>query len=1543
MPIYYGLNINKAMADIGNNRVALGNLGLRIENLDLIKGLSDVIDIEEFHTLSGLVDDQKSMISQLDNTSKATEILSSSIPKIDVTQEYNYSVSDRLLSGTIKYNYIDFNGEDDTNNPDWVSKGADISTSRVSSWSPFGPEDNPDELITYNSDILIKGEFLGITQLGLTSKPEARRFDSEVPTNTIRLNINGQAVDVLAMRGIPFKLRMKVQQPNLSIKVTEPPLLLQSGNRVPITIVRQDVNTGQEILGNNNNAIIEETPDISGDTNIRGNLTENTEPVEEDYKIYYNPSKIEGITAFASGIETWPEIVMEGLKDLKLAENPIEKMPNFDKYAPNLEILDMSFTPLYNMDNYQNENNLNSDGTVFSGGLQGLVNRLPPTMLDVDFSLSLGGDRTGTRLDLRKFRQMERFALESSDIYDSIVDFTGSVSPTYLTMGFDYPLVADPATRFDLKPSNTNPDNGATFDLATGIITQPLHGFADDDTVLYDVHLGPTEPPFEQISFLTLLGTLGTAMGGLTAGNKYKIDFISVDEFKLKNLNDTNNNTLSITSVGSGNAHSITKWDTTKNEIYLDPTMGFKTLQTTNNDFRYITDGVLDSPRLKVYKMIKAENLIGRERGKYTQTDTYGGALLSSSVARVKSLEDRRLNIRSEVLTHFHQDEGQVDVPDFSKWRDTLKTLTFENVYFPNNLSLRQIVPTAVTSWYPSPASDLNTNKFDLNAIQSITLRNLNATTGGVTGKGMVLGNMIGFMANKPSLTSVLYHNVDGPNFELNDDAFSGSTSLSTIDIKLPYHNGSSYLWTNNNVFGIIAVSGREMAPNNWSSSASDLAAGIHLQKVGLERTRATFERMHDFLGVSGSPGSNKTAKVFDPVLSSLTKLKLSGGGGDYEIKLNDDSFGSNDPRSISLSDFSVLDEFKLEKCSLAGKIPSFENCNNLAFFTLKDTRVFGHFLSMKTGNIYSVTGELRGGPLQGTTYEAEYLAYGGRGISGQYFPGNNCMSDFRAMGYDMTKTNADFVPWGDSDPRIGSQRNHGSTGITYNVEKLPTNRDSAFVYKYIDADDAVSGHWYTIADLGNTTSQQWLDLGVLPGVTPEVGMQFKARNWIDNLYDQFLPSGGPLPSTGIKLNVFNIRDTSLARGPTGAAYTAGSYVKVWRQGGTRGTQSSVYDMMYGYGSYPNRGANESQYMPPDGVLFSPNAWPDDYYSVGKVVQMVNAPAQADSFNGLRSGQRGHYVERMPNDRNSFGTAKLVKHAYRDQCTPLEGFELDTNNANNEITGIGSLQELTITNTNFYTNNFPVLKQEIFGDNPTKNLRSIDLQNNRLHGSLPDFRNVEALKTINLSRNQFDSYISGAFSQLTGALITINLSNNRLTGQNGVDLFNDLYDVYTSTGETLTGVTLNLTGQETNGPVVSGRGSIKNAGATGGSPLTINGNNSTRFTTEISPGQYIRIIYRVSHWRSTNYFNDFSDGAISAWLKVASIQSDSQLTLAEVPPGVQIDANRSFEIQTKNERLSEKALEDNDAALGSPDDSAFEKFKTLNTRWSILIDYDSIV
>ena len=237
---------------------------------------------------------------------------------------------------------------------------------------------------------------------------------------------------------------------------------------------------------------------------------------------------------------------------------------------------------------------------------------------------------------------------------------------------------------------------------------------------------------------------------------------------------------------------------------------------------------------------------------------------------------------------------------------------------------------------------------------------------------------------------------------------------------------------------------------------------------------------------------------------------------------------------------------------------------------------------------------------------------------------------------------------------------------------------------------------------------------------------------------------------------------------------------------------------------------------------------------------------------------------------------------------------------------------------------------------------TLDLENNRLEGALPDLRNVEALKNIDLSRNAFSSYISGSFANLSGALIEINLSNNRLTGQDGVALFNDLYQVYVNTGETLTGVTLNLTSQDTNEDVYRGTGSIENAGATGGNPLIINGSN-TQFTTEISAGQYIRIEYRVSHWLSSFYYNDFSDGAITAWLKVASVQSDTQLTLAEVPPGVQIDDTRKFDIQTKNERLSEKALEDNDAALGSPDDSAFEKFKTLNTRWSILIDYDSIV
>ena len=142
MAIYRGLNVSKAMNDVDDSAAALRNLGLDQRDLTLVSGLTAAgsdVNIREFHTVAGLVDDQKKSLYSL---GRASEVVSGQLESlVDIKQPlvFNYRIDDQLQAGAIKYKYFDF-----ATNTSIVAdaiKQADISTSRVSSWSTIGSEE----------------------------------------------------------------------------------------------------------------------------------------------------------------------------------------------------------------------------------------------------------------------------------------------------------------------------------------------------------------------------------------------------------------------------------------------------------------------------------------------------------------------------------------------------------------------------------------------------------------------------------------------------------------------------------------------------------------------------------------------------------------------------------------------------------------------------------------------------------------------------------------------------------------------------------------------------------------------------------------------------------------------------------------------------------------------------------------------------------------------------------------------------------------------------------------------------------------------------------------------------------------------------------------------------------------------------------------------------------------------------------------------------------------------------------------------------------
>jgi hypothetical protein len=187
MATFRGLNVQKALNDVDNKSQSLINLGLDQRDLSLLQGITAAgISTSELHTLANLVEDQKKVLYSLAESSETLSGILTGLSDIQVPQEYNVRYDDQVRASAIKYNYLDFSLYGNANE----TKSADISTSRVSSWSTIGTS------ILYGGEIKVTGSQIELSSLKTTSNPVTKLFRSEVPTHTVKLNI----IDILILK-----------------------------------------------------------------------------------------------------------------------------------------------------------------------------------------------------------------------------------------------------------------------------------------------------------------------------------------------------------------------------------------------------------------------------------------------------------------------------------------------------------------------------------------------------------------------------------------------------------------------------------------------------------------------------------------------------------------------------------------------------------------------------------------------------------------------------------------------------------------------------------------------------------------------------------------------------------------------------------------------------------------------------------------------------------------------------------------------------------------------------------------------------------------------------------------------------------------------------------------------------------------------------------------------------------------------------------------------------------------------------------------------
>jgi len=359
----FGLNVNRNLADIVNNTQALANIGVDIKDLDVIRGAAGDLGItaDDVRALSGLnvpvqtyltklYTDTQQYASIIDQTAGTTEPLKG-----------NLTINGQLGAASIKYQYID-------KADDITLKYADISTSRISSWSsPDSPNSTEISPIFYGGAVEVDGP-VKTPEIELLDPPIAVRFrDSEVPTHKIEIELNGSTLYFYAMKGIPLVFKGFFRNLDSDLRLV---------NRGAVS---------WRIVNNTAEYLTREYENVGGSDTTRSFLRyRDTRAASKNIEIYHNPNNIRTLPLYAVGIEELPLASLESLQYIYIYRNLIKTMPDFTVFAPNLLLLDIR----------ENNMELSGDPNLRSFN-QAVVDRIPKTVTEIRFGNTYNGSITG--------------------------------------------------------------------------------------------------------------------------------------------------------------------------------------------------------------------------------------------------------------------------------------------------------------------------------------------------------------------------------------------------------------------------------------------------------------------------------------------------------------------------------------------------------------------------------------------------------------------------------------------------------------------------------------------------------------------------------------------------------------------------------------------------------------------------------------------------------------------------------------------------------------------------------------------------------------------------------------------------------------------------------------------------------------------------------------------------------------------------------------------------------------------------------------------
>ena len=381
---FRGLNVQLAMNDVDSASQALINLGLDQRDLALISKLSDpATDLQatELHTASGLVVDQKKELASLARSSTTVGNLLNSLKDIGQPLEFNLQIDNQIQAAAIKYKYLDF-----SNN---VLKTADISTSRVSSWSTIG------DSIVYGGEVRVAGDTLTLSSLATSQAPIQKLFRAEIANTKVKIKINGSDVEFLAMKGIPLEWDAFFRNANLGHAVT--PVSDTAGVIPPVWRITNKAGGQSYNTGNATGSIGSEDTYPFRDSSSKARKVE----------FFYDPIKIKELRLTSINLSKWTNVGLDSLEKIDISQNDFYELPKFGPASRGGDALAISLQHITITGNNLSRAQ-DASGVQITANTQ--LNTLPTTLTHLTMS---GVFSDSTTIDLTDYENLNTMTMSS--------------------------------------------------------------------------------------------------------------------------------------------------------------------------------------------------------------------------------------------------------------------------------------------------------------------------------------------------------------------------------------------------------------------------------------------------------------------------------------------------------------------------------------------------------------------------------------------------------------------------------------------------------------------------------------------------------------------------------------------------------------------------------------------------------------------------------------------------------------------------------------------------------------------------------------------------------------------------------------------------------------------------------------------------------------------------------------------------------------------------------------------------------------------------